>query len=213
MANVSSDDRYNREENERIRAWSILRKIPEYIADYASAQKGLLSAKQVMSKWGFAPLTNPENDGVNLEFADYFSSYIPEVSRFEKVVDFEGIDNFSREGNVIIDPNNDPIDVSGLPQFISLKINIYAPTTVLINEFQSGVEHIKSVFKIPAKNSSTHDHLEFLVQILVKAELAKKDIIDRLLLDDLKDSDYDDVRRQAYRKRIVERVNKTIVKS
>jgi hypothetical protein len=217
MALLTEKDKFKREEEERQQAWDLLRSVPEYIKAYKQtvrlrAKKPKSDSKKIKAieeKWGFGTLENPEEERPSFEFLNFFSDYNTEVSRNNSVVDFKGLENFSRKRGVIYDPNDDPCEKQTPPSEVTVKIDVEAPIGVILKEIKSGLEHIKSLFDIPNKNTSSHDHLVFLVDTLQRAGLSKIKIVNRLTPKHIISLPYDEGQRESVRKRIIRRIKKT----
>lgn len=216
MTLLSKEKKLEREQKECREAWKLLSNIPEYRDDYKATVKlgakkskqNLLKIKELEKKWRFGTLANPD-EGPSFEFICFFSDYRPEVSRHNSTVDFGGLEHFYRMDGVIYDPGDNACNEIESPSEVTVKIDIEAPISVIIKELKSGLKHIKALFDIPKKNTSPHDHLSFLVDTLQRIELNKSEIIDRLTPKDIKSLPYDHEDREAARKQISRRINKT----
>ena len=226
MTLLSAKDKLKNEQLEREEAWKLLRNIPEYKEDYEltvklrakKSKSNSLKIKAIEKKWGVGILGNPEEERPNFEFLNHFSDfeflnhfsdYNPEVSRHNSAVDFGGLDDFYRKDGVFYDPNDNVCSELESPSEVTVKIDIDAPIGVIIKELKSGLENIKALFNIPKKNTSSHDHLTFLVGILQKIELNESEIIDRLTPEHVRSLPYEHEARQSVRKQISRRIKKT----
>lgn len=182
--------KYRIENEERLKAWNILRKVPEYKKDYHSSlsikSKTSKKAKDLENKWGFFPLADPTKDDQNFEFLNYFGSYSEEKDRFKDITFFEGLEFYSRDKNKIYD-HEDMLVTKPLPKTITVKISIYEPQTVIIEEFREKIKHIQKTFQIRPKKSPHHHHKEFITIVLKNAGLDESSIKKHLTPPDLKD--------------------------
>jgi len=216
MALLSDKKRLKREQEECQLAWNLLSTVPEYIKDYnlmvklraRKSKSNSLKIKAMEKKWGFGTLENPDEESPSFEFLNFFSNYNPEVSRNKRTVDFGGIEHFSRKNGVIHDPEDNACDELKSPSEVTVKIDIEAPIEVILEEVKSGIKHIKSLFDIPKKNTSSHDHLTFLVDTLQNIGLKKSEIIKRLTSKEDLSLPYDHGTREARRKRITRHFKK-----
>jgi len=216
MALLSTKEKFEREQDERQRAWDLLRKIPEYKNDYEmtiklrnkKSKSNLLKIKGIEDKWGFGTLENPDEELPNFGFLNFFSDYNPEVSGHNSTVDFGGIEHFFKKKGVIYDPEDNACNDLESPSEVTVKIDIEAPIGVILEELKLGLEHIKSLFDIPKKNTSSHDHLTFLVGTLQNIGLNKSEIINRLTSKEDLSLPYDHGIREARRKRITRHFKK-----
>jgi len=217
MALLSEEKKLGREHEERQQAWNLLRNVPEYIKDYEQTVKlrakksksNLQKIKEIEEKWGFGTLENPEEERPNFEFLNHFSDYNSEVSRHNSAVDFGGIEHFYEKDGVIYDPNGNAHKELESPSEVTVKIDIKAPIGAILEELKLGLKHIKALYDIPKKNTSSHDHLIFLVDTLQNIGLNKSKIIDRLTPKHVRSLPYDHDEREARRKQITRCFKKT----
>ena len=95
------------------------------------------------------------------------------------------------------------------PPEVTVKIYIEAPIRVIIKELESNIKHIKALFDIPKKNTSSHDHLTFLVDTLQRAGLSTTKIVNRLTPKHILSLPYMHEKRESARKQITRRIKKT----
>ena len=217
MALLSDKDKFEREEEERQQAWDLLRTVPEYIKNYKQTIKlrtnksksNSKKIKVIEEKWGLGTLENPDKKRPSFEFLNFFSDYNPEVSRNKSTVAFGGIEFFYRKDEAIYDSNDNKCNGIESPSEVTATIDIEAPIGLILKELKLKLEHIKTLFDIPKKNTSSHDHLTFLVDTLQRAGLSKSKIINRLTPKHIISLPYDDERRESVRKQITRRIKKT----
>ena len=217
MALLSDKKRLKREQEECQQAWDLLRTIPEYIKDYKQTVKlkerksksNLQKIKELEVKWKFGTLVNHDDKSPSFEFFCFFSDYNPEVSRNNSVVNFGGIEFFYRKDEAIYDPNDNKCNGIESPSEVTATIDIEAPIGVILKEFKLKLEHIKALFDIPKKNTSSHDHLTFLVDTLQRAGLSTTKIVNRLTPKHILSLPYMHEKRESARKQITRRIKKT----
>lgn len=211
MPLITDDDKFQNEQEERTKAWSKLRVIPEYIRDYKLTQQSTLSEteqQEIETTWGFWPLANP-NEEMSFEFLCYFSDYNEKVSRFISPINWQGLENFEGRNGKLYDPHGDYVkDLKNFNPKISLEIDLTAPTSVLVQQLKRDIEYFKSMLEIKTSSTRTHDHLEYLTHCLLKVGLKESEIIDRLLSEADKSKTYDDGSRLAAIEAIRRRIKK-----
>lgn len=219
MAQTSPENQFDRENEERQKAWNTLKTIPEYVVDYERSLKlnptvVTEQIKKFENRWGFYPLCDPAAEFPSFDFLNSFSSYVSEVDRFKEVVNFKGLDLFSRnKEGALLDPNGRYCEDKNLPDEVEIKINIKARPTVIMNELKTKLANIQAIFGFNTGNSRMHDHLDYLVKLLVKNGFSNEEVQDRLTPPEIKKLGYDHEMRKSCRERIYERIKSSRMKS
>ncbi len=200
------NERFDREQAERKQAWDILQNIPEFIADRKKASefnkiKDQNKIKQLKKKWGFYPLEDI------LEFTDAFSKYSVIANRWGKAVDFHGVDMFSLNASEqLVAPEGSPCKGKSLLHKIDVTIDITRSDSAILDELRTGIDSIRRIFKTKITPNKKHDHLEFLIGLLIGIGLTDAEIHERLTPRKLLKLAYDHGQRKSHREKIQERL-------
>lgn len=214
MATLTDEEKFENEVDERKEAWNKLRTIPEYIQDYNDIKnekfkEGSPELERIKNTWGFWPLEDPESKNGNFDFICNFSSYIPDVDRFQSGINWNGFEYFSSKDGYLIDPNGyrgEKIDK--VSPFINAEIDLRIPLHVLRKEFEDRIREFKSILDLQKQNTKKHDHIDYLILCLKKLKLDNKEIINRLLPIKYQSLKYDNQHKKDEIQKIRNRLNK-----
>lgn len=208
MAIVNPNDRYETENEERKNAWSILRTIPLYIEDYKKfLNEGDNLKEYFEKKWGFWPPCPPGSPTCNFEFLNYFSSYIDNVDRFNLgSVDLGNLDYFFSKtidgAHKLFDPNGNQVEYDKENTIIDVKIDLSAPTTLILSELKEKIESIRKTLEIEVNSQKKHNHIEFLILTLKDIGINRKEMRHLLLPANIKSLPSDHEQKKAFLKQI-----------